>query len=262
MSEYQIVGKCQKQIGFSHLCILSLLALTLIAFSAGASLAQSDRLVIKDDTTNDVFKVTDEGWVFGEGRMALGVNWPLAVFHLGFFNSNVGIFHSETTSAWLWVSNAAATGDFNTCGIGSAGDNLRFRAGDATRITVRSDGNLGLGVTNPEHIIHATSGARLTAAGVWEEASSREFKTDIADLSSEDAFQALMKLNPVRFKYKTDPNDEKLGFIAEDVPDIVATSDRKGMNSMDVVAVLTQVLKEQQKSIAELNRKIEILEKK
>ena len=37
-----------------------------------------------------------------------------------------------------------------------------------------------------------------------------------------------------------------MGFIAEDVPDLVATKDRKGLSPMDIVAVLTKVLQEQQ----------------
>lgn len=63
---------------------------------------------------------------------------------------------------------------------------------------------------------------------------------------------ALNKLNPVRFEYKTDNSGEKhLGFIAEDVPDLVAEHDRKHLNAMDITAVLTKVVQEQQKQIQE-----------
>jgi len=41
----------------------------------------------------------------------------------------------------------------------------------------------------------------------------------------------------------------------------VATKDRKGMSSMDVVAVLAKVVQEQQKTIAELSKKMAELEK-
>ena len=51
-----------------------------------------------------------------------------------------------------------------------------------------------------------------------------------------------------------------MGFIAEDVPDLVATKDRKALSPMDIVAVLTRVVKEQQKTIAALAAKIEALE--
>jgi hypothetical protein len=52
-----------------------------------------------------------------------------------------------------------------------------------------------------------------------------------------------------------------VGFIAEDVPDLVAMPDRKGLSAMDVVAVLTKVVQQQQKTIAELQAKVEKLEK-
>jgi cell division protein FtsB len=51
-----------------------------------------------------------------------------------------------------------------------------------------------------------------------------------------------------------------VGFIAEDVPKLVATKNRKGMSAMDVVAVLTKVVQKQQRTIAELSRKVDKLE--
>ena len=39
------------------------------------------------------------------------------------------------------------------------------------------------------------------------------------------------------------------GFIAEDVPDLVATGDRKGLSSMEMTAVLVKVVQKQQKMI-------------
>jgi hypothetical protein len=43
------------------------------------------------------------------------------------------------------------------------------------------------------------------------------------------------------------------------VPDLVATSDRKGMSPMDVVAVLTRVVKEQQEAIQGQNKVVAVL---
>jgi hypothetical protein len=52
----------------------------------------------------------------------------------------------------------------------------------------------------------------------------------------------------------------RIRFIAEDVPDLVATSNRTGLSSMDIVAVLTQVVKEQQKTMVALAENIKLLE--
>jgi len=60
----------------------------------------------------------------------------------------------------------------------------------------------------------------------------------------------------VRFEYKAAPDEHHVGFIAEDVPELVATKDRKGLSAMDVVAVLTKVVQDQQKAIVELKQEV------
>jgi hypothetical protein len=74
-------------------------------------------------------------------------------------------------------------------------------------------------------------------------------------------------LSPVTFTYRLAPSEQHVGFIAEDVPDLVATPDRTGLSPMDIVAVLTRVVQDQQKAIerqqtaiAELAAKIAALE--
>ncbi|NIM18197.1 MAG: hypothetical protein GTO45_39860 [Candidatus Aminicenantes bacterium] len=112
--------------------------------------------------------------------------------------------------------------------------------------------------------------------GTWNDASSREYKENISNLTTNEAIDALAGLNPVKFNYKKHIEEEKLGFIAEDVPTLVATNGRKNLSAMDIVAVLTKVVQEQQKSlqqqqklvqeqqktITELNKRIEKLERK
>ena len=54
----------------------------------------------------------------------------------------------------------------------------------------------------------------------------------------------------MRFVYKNSEAEEYVGFIAEDVPDLVAMNDHKSLSPMDIVAVLTTVTKEQQARLA------------
>jgi len=61
------------------------------------------------------------------------------------------------------------------------------------------------------------------------DASSREYKEGIGALNSEDAF-------------KTDRAEKHVGFVAEEASELVATKDRKGLRSMDIVAVVTKVV--------------------
>lgn len=63
----------------------------------------------------------------------------------------------------------------------------------------------------------------------------------------------------MKFKYKGTRDERHVGFIAEDVPELVATENRRGLSPMDIVAVLTRVVKAQQQ-IAALQAAVETLE--
>ena len=63
--------------------------------------------------------------------------------------------------------------------------------------------------------------------------------------------EALAALSPVRYVYKNSRDEEYVGFIAEDVPDLVASNDRKSISPMDIVAVLTTVTKDQKAKVTE-----------
>lgn len=166
------------------------------------------------------------------------------------------------TQNWLFQNNAT-TGVLafrdETAGVTP----FNFYPGGTALSFVVRNGRWGQGTNNPAHPIHSTTagGARLTSGGVWTNASSRELKTAIQALDAQTAFDTLDALDPVTFVYKVDPEDGQVGFIAEDVPDLVATPDRKGLASMDIVAVLTKVVKEQQAANEALEARVSELEK-
>ena len=139
-------------------------------------------------------------------------------------------------------------------GSGPAGYRVNTRSGCAvgtvcpptTRLRIDYSGNVGLGIA-PVHPLHLAGGAYSDGA-YWIDGSSREYKDNIRDLTTEEALSAFQGLNPVAFTYKTGGGEQHIGFIAEDVPDLVATKDRKGLSAMDIVAVLTKVVQEQKET--------------
>jgi hypothetical protein len=133
---------------------------------------------------------------------------------------------------------------------------LRFATNNLQRMIITNTGNVGIGTTSPTNPLQMASGARVTAGGVWTDASSREVKQDIAPLSADTARAALEQLAPVTFAYRADPAEHHVGFVAEDVPALVATADRKGLSPMDIVAVLTRVVQEQQAAMARLEAEV------
>ncbi|HEX3110439.1 MAG TPA: tail fiber domain-containing protein, partial [Thermoanaerobaculia bacterium] len=121
---------------------------------------------------------------------------------------------------------------------------------------------MGIGGISPANPIQHSSGAILTAGGVWQNASSRALKENICDLDADAAMDAFRKLEPVTYTYKVDPKEHHVGFIAEDVPEIVAAKDHKSLSPLDIVALLTKVVQQQQQTIDELSAKVSAMEKK
>ena len=146
-------------------------------------------------------------------------------------------------------------------------DPVYFVVNDLPVMTLDTNGYLGVGTTTPTHLIE-TAGGAYCDGNSWVDASSRSLKENIESLSAAEATEALMTMDPVKFNYIADSGDEHVGFIAEDVPELVATEDRRGMSAMDVAAVLTKVVQEQSKAIAQqqaiiagLEARLEQLEK-
>ena len=123
--------------------------------------------------------------------------------------------------------------------------------------TLHQNGALNLGQTAPRDDtkpISVGNGAYLSTGGVWTNASSRSLKEHISALDLNAAISTLSSLAPVTYNYLNSPEEQYVGFIAEDVPTLVASNDRKSLSPMDIVAVLTKVVQEQQKQIEKLNK--------
>jgi hypothetical protein len=100
----------------------------------------------------------------------------------------------------------------------------------------------------------------VQVTGVLTQASSILLKENVAELSAQEAMATLQGLNAVKYNYKADEKKEqRIGFIAEDVPDLVASEERDRLSSMDIVAVLTKAVQEQQKTIAQLAAEVSAL---
>ena len=118
---------------------------------------------------------------------------------------------------------------------------------------------VGIGNTAPTHLLDV--GSAYCDGGAWVNGSSREHKEEIVELSLEEALEALGELKPVTFNYKSDEDERCVGFIAEDVPELVATKDRKGLSPMDIVAVLTRAVQHQQEEFESLKKELAALKR-
>lgn len=232
---------------------------TLAAFCLPHNVESNDKLIVNNALGESVFKVEDIGRVHISELLDLTTNMSRIrqmrtdgrmqeIFNID--NNNDMILNRSTLVANNYVSGAVV-------GIQGRYFDIRAREGNSMvyLMRVQPNGNVGIGTTTPTHRLHLSGGAYSDGA-TWVNASSRELKENIKEVSVEEAVATLEKLTPVQYNYKADMKEQHVGFIAEDVPDMVATKDRKGLSPMDVTAILTKVVQEQQKMLVELQGQI------
>jgi hypothetical protein len=164
---------------------------------------------------------------------------------------NTGASFSSTTIR-IWAMGAGTSGDGTRLL-----DNVIVEAPieQSQGMLVDGLGNLylGSGDGTPLHVL-----GNISCTGSVTEGSSRALKRDISSITAAEAKAALEGLQPVTYYYKADATrDQHAGFIAEDVPDLLATPDRKSLSAMDIVAILTKVVQEQQEEIDWLKSQLE-----
>jgi hypothetical protein len=205
--------------------------------------------------------------IAASGNVGVGTASPSGLLHLLSTSANGTSFFFQNSDtggkSWRMLS----TGTNNTGGAGIFGLVNATDDPNNFKVVVTPAGRVGIGTSAPANPLQMASGAFVSVGGVWTDVSSRESKDDIQSLTADEARAALSGLSPVKFVYKVDPTERHVGFVAEDVPDLVATKDRKALSPMDIVAVLTRVVQEQQKTvetqhqlISELATKLSVLE--
>lgn len=169
-------------------------------------------------------------------------------------NGSIQIHEQNSSVAGLMITQSS--GDTGYI-MHNRASTLTIGAGSQDRITIDRDGNVGFAVARPRHPLEMASGAHVTAGGAWTNSSSRDRKENIAELPLDAATSALMALQPVVFNYRNEVGEDYIGFIAEDVPELVAVRSRDALSTMDIVAVLTRVVQEQEKKIQALEARLD-----
>ncbi len=208
--------------------------------------------------------------VASDGRVGIGTATPTGRLH---------VLDNTNANSFIWAENPfVGTGAAAVLRAQAGATVLNFQAHSSARTVTRFGQTLGgwaellavggnglvmgtvvnvpviIGANNVQRILANAAG--VTVFGTFTNSSSREYKEGIESVASDEARTALAGLRPVKFKYKGDA-EENLGFIAEEVPDLVSVTGRKSIAPMDIVAVLTKVVQEQQQKIAEQGQMLE-----
>jgi Family of unknown function (DUF6519)/Chaperone of endosialidase len=128
-------------------------------------------------------------------------------------------------------------------------------------IVLDTNGNVGIGTDKPDHKLEVEGNVSINGDTFYQGnqliISSEDTKTNINDLSTKKATEILQGLNPVTFSNKKDTNARiHAGFIAKNVPDMISTDDSKAIRPMEIIAVLTAILKDHKNTFVNLTETI------
>ncbi len=172
---------------------------------------------------------------------------------------------TDTKAQITWDSannkwQAGTEGDLKDIALSGHNHQALYTADNTEAVIVDSHGNVGIGKTPGDGIKLEVDGD--VRVGTLTQTSSRIYKENISSLPVKTAMELLNKLNPVAFDYKAgNSKKHNIGFIAEEVPDIFTTSDRKSVALMDIIGVLTTVVKKQHKETTALQKQVTTLQK-
>ncbi len=220
--------------------------------------AQADGLVINSNTGGSWAEIrfqnngTTNMYLSHDGKLGIGTDAPGTALEV-WGDGRFGDWDQAATvqGSRLQVHNATGTGKSFLV--------THYAFPSSTAFVIEGGGDVGIGIENPTHLLDVGTSGAYCDGGAWVNGSSRAFKDNIVQLSLEQALQTLQALVPSSFTYKDGSSETYLGFIAEDVPDLVATVDHKGLVAMDFVAVLTKVVQAQQSQIEELENVLQTL---
>ena len=190
--------------------------------------------------------------------------WDVAGNETNFFirdttNGSTLPFRIKPGAATSSIYIGASVGSETRVGMGNTDPKSRLHVHVANAVTdpPEPEQNVFIGPHDTDTDFTATFNVQGNAfiSETLEIGSSRTRKEKIRELSLDEALGALEELTPVQFHYKQDP-ESQLGFIAEDVPEIVATEGRKSVRPMDFVAVLAKVVQEHERREGELTETI------
>lgn len=240
-----------------------------IIFNDSAS-GGASYFAVEDSTAARVpFKIeaaapTNSLYVDDYGRVGLGTSLPVLELHIADGDTPSVRLDQDGSGGWtpqVWDIAGNESNFFIRDTTGGSKLPFRIQPGAPTStLTMKSDGKVGIGTWSPTQTLHVEGNAFIN--GNLELGSSREVKNNIRSLDADEALMTVAMLRPVKFQYKAAPEEETVGFIAEEVPDLVATNSRTSLSTMDIVAVLTKVVQDQQKAIEELNKTIVQLQEK
>jgi hypothetical protein len=180
---------------------------------------------------------------------------------------------TNTTTGVLGGANTAylyTTGGNLAIGTTIASKDIVFFTGTSytDRMHITSAGHLIPTANNAYNLGSSTNRWATIYSQNALNTSDARLKTNISDLNY--GLTTVLNMRPVRYNWKEGADkDNKIGFLAQDlrkiIPEVVVGDESKeplAVNYIELIPVLVNAIKEQQKQIDDLTKKVKMLEKK
>ena len=175
-----------------------------------------------------------------------------------------GTFNSSTNTLYLYRQNGQVviTGFTSTGGGGGSLTITDDTSTNLTRYPLFVDVTTGTPTSNyvSSSKLNFNPSTGTLSATVFTSLSDKTQKTDIKPIVN--AIETVKKLNGVKYKWIDNHNQPSIGLIAQDtekvLPEVVMNNPNglKSVSYGNIVGLLIEAIKEQQKSIEDLERKL------
>ena len=206
----------------------------------------NDPLVLRDPHGKELVRVGERGNADVSGQVAVGAdvgpsdlarNYGLQVYNdRNFWGAIIERTSTELNTDLVFGTDGARDWGIRNAGRSGSGilrDGLFIyeetsstgSGKPAARLTIRAGGNVGIGLRNPQFLLHVNGDAAKPGGGSWSVPSDRRLKKDVTPFTR--GLEDLVNLHPVYYRYAEDnplslPSGERfVGVVAQEAGEAI-----------------------------------------
>jgi Chaperone of endosialidase len=205
------------------------------------------------------YALTERMRLTDTGLLGIGTTTPAALLTVSGSESSANGF-----GAAIKLANTATGGANYYFRVGATGTNtsaggLSIANDDEYIMTFTTPGDVGINTQSPDATLSVNGSADKPGGGSWGVFSDQRLKN--VNGSFNDGLNAVLKLHPVRYRYKKDngmgirDSDEHIGFVAQEVQKVIpeaVTENSRGyllVNNDPIIWAMLNAIQQQQKQI-------------
>lgn len=236
------------------------------SFAAGrGAVALHDHSFVWSDQSGGTLSTSATNQFLIGARGGVGINTPPGyAFHLRAPTPSIMIENSGNTPAYLRFKRAADEANDHYIAIGSAGQ-MVIRVKDADRMTIATNGFVGMGISNPTNRLHVAGTVQATA---YITSSDRNLKENIRPVEPSAVLDKVRELPIATWSFREEPSGTHIGPMAQDfhaafgfgnTDSGIATVDADGV-ALAAIQALAEENRQLREALSVLGQRLEALE--